>query len=142
MTAWKLLQTGNWNERIHNLVATGRRTGGSRAGHGYVLFIDASQHFEKVKTQNVLRDDHIDKIVETYRNRIEEDKYSKKATLQLIADNDYNLNIPRYVDTFEAEDQIDIEAIALEIKGLDNRIKENDIILADFCKQLNILTPF
>lgn len=107
-----------------------------------VLFIDASQHFEKVKTQNVLRDDHIDKIVETYRNRIEEDKYSKKCTLQLIADNDYNLNIPRYVDTFEAEDQIDIEAIALEIKGLDNRIKENDIILADFCKQLNIVTPF
>ena len=107
-----------------------------------VLFIDASQHFEKVKTQNVLRDDHIDKIVETYRNRIEEDKYSKKATLQLIADNDYNLNIPRYVDTFEAEDSIDIEAIALEIKGLDNRIKDTDIILSDFCKQLNIVTPF
>jgi type I restriction enzyme M protein len=107
-----------------------------------VLFIDASQHFEKVKTQNVLRDDHIDKIVETYRNRIEEDKYSKKATLQLIANNDYNLNIPRYVDTFEAEEQINIDTIALEIKGLDNRIKETDSILADFCKQLNIVTPF
>jgi type I restriction enzyme M protein len=107
-----------------------------------VLFIDSSQHFEKVKTQNVLRDDHIDKIVETYRNRIEEDKYSKKVTLQLIADNDYNLNIPRYVDTFEAEDIIDIDAIALEIKGLDNRIKDTDSILADFCKQLNIVTPF
>jgi type I restriction enzyme M protein len=107
-----------------------------------VLFIDASQHFEKVKTQNVLREEHIDKIVETYRNRIEEDKYSKKATLQLIADNDYNLNIPRYVDTFEAEDSIDIDAIALEIKALDNRIKDTDSILADFCKQLNIVTPF
>lgn len=107
-----------------------------------ILFIDASQHFEKVKTQNVLREEHIDKIIDTYRNRTEEDKYSKKATLQFIADNDYNLNIPRYVDTFEAEDQIDIEAIALEIKGLDNRIKENDSILADFCKQLNIVTPF
>nr|WP_315163572.1 type I restriction-modification system subunit M [uncultured Flavobacterium sp.] len=107
-----------------------------------VLFIDASQHFEKVKTQNVLRDDHIDKIVETYRNRIEEDKYSKKVTLQLIADNDYNLNIPRYVDTFEAEDQIDIDSIANEIKSLDNRIKDTDTVLADFCKQLNIVTPF
>jgi type I restriction enzyme M protein len=107
-----------------------------------VLFIDASQHFEKVKTQNVLREEHIDKIVETYRNRIEEDKYSKKATLQLIAENDYNLNIPRYVDTFEAEDQIDIDSIATEIKSLDNRIKETDFILADFCKQLNIVTPF
>nr|MBP6411675.1 N-6 DNA methylase [Pseudarcicella sp.] len=107
-----------------------------------VLFIDASQHFEKVKTQNVLRNDHIDKIVETYRNRIEEDKYSKKATLQLIADNDYNLNIPRYVDTFEAEEQIDIDSIATEIKALDNRIKDTDSFLADFCKQLNIVTPF
>jgi type I restriction enzyme M protein len=107
-----------------------------------VLFIDASQHFEKAKTQNVLREDHIGKIVDTYRNRTEEDKYSKKATLQLIADNDYNLNIPRYVDTFEAEDQIDIYAIATEIKKLDNSIKDTDSILADFCKQLNIVTPF
>ena len=107
-----------------------------------ILFIDASQHFEKVKTQNVLRDDHIDKIVETYRNRIEEDKYSKRATLQIIAENDYNLNIPRYVDTFEAEDQIDIDSIATEIKSLDSCINETDLILADFCKQLDIVTPF
>ena len=107
-----------------------------------VLFIDASQHFEKVKTQNVLREEHIDKIIDTYRNRTEEDKYSKRTTLQLIADNDYNLNIPRYVDTFEAEDQINIDSIATEIKSLDNRIKETDLILADFCKQLNIVTPF
>ena len=107
-----------------------------------VLFIDASQHFEKVKTQNVLREEHIDKIINTYRNRSEEDKYSKRATLQLIAENDYNLNIPRYVDTFEAEDQIDIDTIATEIKALDNRIKDTDAILADFCKQLNIVTPF
>jgi type I restriction enzyme M protein len=107
-----------------------------------VLFIDSSQHFEKVKTQNVLREDHIDKIVDTYRNRTEEGKYSKRATLQLIADNEYNLNIPRYVDTFEAEDQIDIDSIATEIKSLDIHIKETDSILADFCKQLNIVTPF
>jgi type I restriction enzyme M protein len=107
-----------------------------------VLFIDASQHFEKVKTQNVLRDDHIDKIVDIYRNRIEEDKYSKRATLQLIEENDYNLNIPRYVDTFEAEEQIDIDAIATEIKALDKQIEDTDLLIADFCKQLNIVTPF
>ncbi|MCX8482263.1 MAG: type I restriction-modification system subunit M, partial [Crocinitomicaceae bacterium] len=107
-----------------------------------VLFIDASQHFEKVKTQNVLREEHIDKIIDTYRNRTEEEKYSKRATLQLIADNDYNLNIPRYVDTFEAEESIDINAIANDIKALDDRIKDTDSILADFCKQLNIVTPF
>lgn len=107
-----------------------------------VLFIDASQHFDKVKTQNVLREDHINKIIDTYRGRLEEDKYSKRASLQLIADNDYNLNIPRYVDTFEAEESIDINAIANEIKDLDIDIAETDKILADFCKQLNIVTPF
>lgn len=107
-----------------------------------VLFIDASQHFDKVKTQNVLREEHIDKIIETYRNRTEEDKYSKRATLAEIATNDYNLNIPRYVDTFEAEDSIDIDAIANDIKALDTKIADTDKILADFCKQLNIATPF
>ncbi|TRX24507.1 type I restriction-modification system subunit M [Flavobacterium franklandianum] len=107
-----------------------------------VLFIDASQHFEKVKTQNILREEHIDKIIETYRNRTEEDKYSKRATLAEIAINDYNLNIPRYVDTFEAEDSIDIDAIANDIKALDTKIANTDKILADFCKQLNIATPF
>jgi type I restriction enzyme M protein len=107
-----------------------------------VLFIDASQHFDKVKTQNVLREDHINKIIETYRGRLEEEKYSKRASLQLIEDNDYNLNIPRYVDTFEAEESIDINSIANEIKDLDISIAETDKILADFCKQLNIATPF
>lgn len=107
-----------------------------------VLFIDASQHFEKVKTQNVLREEHIDKIISTYRQRLEEDKYSKRATLAEIATNDYNLNIPRYVDTFEAEDSIDINAIANDIKALDTQIADTNKILADFCKQLNIVTPF
>ncbi|MBD5370300.1 MAG: type I restriction-modification system subunit M, partial [Bacteroides sp.] len=65
-----------------------------------ILFIDASKEFEKVKTQNKLREEHIRKIVETYRDRKEIEKYSHCATLQEIADNDYNLNIPRYVDTF------------------------------------------
>jgi type I restriction enzyme M protein len=107
-----------------------------------VLFIDASQHFEKVKTQNVLRHDHIDKIVDTYRNRIEEEKYSKRVPLTLIAENDYNLNIPRYVDTFEAEEAIDIDAIAKEIKDIDQNMLALDKVLEDYCMQLNIQTPF
>jgi len=107
-----------------------------------VLFIDASQHFEKVKTQNVLRPEHIDKIVNTYRNRTEEDKYSKRVPLEVIAVNDYNLNIPRYVDTFEAEETIDINAVANEIKAIDQNILALDKVLKDYCKQLNISTPF
>lgn len=107
-----------------------------------VLFIDASQHFEKVKTQNVLREEHIEKIVSTYRNRLEEDKYSKRATLQQLADNDYNLNIPRYVDTFVAEETIDINQVAHSLQSLENELKAIDQRLADFCKELNIVTPF
>jgi type I restriction enzyme M protein len=107
-----------------------------------VLFIDASQHFEKVKTQNVLRNIHIDKIIETFRKRLESDKYSKKASLKEIASNDYNLNIPRYVDTFEADENIDINAIAKELKALDAQMLETDKTIAGFCKELNIETPF
>ena len=107
-----------------------------------VLFIDASQHFEKVKTQNVLRNEDIEKIVTTYRNRSEEAKYSKLATLADIAGNDYNLNIPRYVDTFEAEESIDINQLTAELVALDKAMAETDKTIASYCKELNIPTPF
>ncbi len=107
-----------------------------------ILFIDASQYFEKVKTQNVLRTKDIDLIIDTFRNRTELPKYSKKSTLEEIAKNDYNLNIPRYVDTFEAEESIDIDAIAKELKALDGTIATTDKTIAQFCAELNISTPF
>jgi type I restriction enzyme M protein len=107
-----------------------------------VLFIDASQHFEKIKTQNVLQETHIDKIITTYSNRTEEDKYSCIASLDFMASQDYNLNIPRYVDTFEAEKSIDINAIANEIKALDTQIEATDKTIEAFCAELNISTPF
>lgn len=107
-----------------------------------ILFIDASQHFEKVKTQNVLRKQDIDLIVDTYRHRTETPKYSKKASLAEIAQNDYNLNIPRYVDTFEAEEKIDIEAIAAALKALDETMEATDKSIAQFCAELNIAAPF
>lgn len=115
-----------------------------RENPDHILFIDASSsdHFEKVKTQNVLRKQDIDLIVDTYRNRTEIIKYSKEATLEEIAKNEYNLNIPRYVDTFEAEENIDIESISKEIKALDETIAKTDKIIAQFCAELNISTPF
>jgi len=86
--------------------------------------------------------EHISQIVETYTNRTVTDKYSYRATLQEIADNDYNLNIPRYVDTFEEEEPIDINAVAEEIQTLDVDISETDKRIASYCKELNIKTPF
>lgn len=107
-----------------------------------ILFIDASQHFEKVKTQNVLTAEHIDKIVTTYRERKDEDKYSYVAKLDEIKENDFNLNIPRYVDTFEEEDAIDLAAVSKELKEIDVEMKETDAEIASFCKELGIDTPF
>ncbi len=107
-----------------------------------ILFIDSSQHFEKAKNQNYLRDEDITRIVETYRSRETIDKYSYAATLDEVKENDYNLNIPRYVDTFEEEEPVDLEAVSDELKALNEDIKATDEKIADFCKQLNISTPF
>ncbi len=107
-----------------------------------ILFIDASLHFEKVITQNVLRPSDVDLIIDTYCNRTELPKYSKKASLEEIALHDYNLNIPRYVDTFEAEESIDIDAIAMELKALDQAISDTNKSIAHYCAELNISTPF
>jgi type I restriction enzyme M protein len=114
----------------------------SRAHSGDILFIDSSQHFEKVKTQNRLRAEDIDKIISTYKNRISEEKYSHVALLSEVVENDYNLNIPRYVDTFEEEEPIDLEVVSKELKALDKEMKTTDATIADFCKQLEIETPF
>jgi type I restriction enzyme M protein len=107
-----------------------------------VLFIDASQHFEKSKNQNFLRDADIERIVTTYRDRTAQEKYSRVATLEEVKENDYNLNIPRYVDTFEAEDNIDLEFLAGELKTLETAMSETDKTIADYCRELNISTPF
>ncbi|WP_232730423.1 type I restriction-modification system subunit M [Lacinutrix sp. Bg11-31] len=111
-----------------------------------ILFIDASQHFEKVKNQNVLRENNafndIENIVNTYRNRETKDKYSYNATLAEVKENDYNLNTPRYVDAFEEEEPIDLTTVAKYLKALDKDITKTDATIADFCKQLNIDTPF
>lgn len=114
-----------------------------------VLFIDASQDFEKVKTQNVLRTEDIDKIIETYKNRTTAEKYSYVASIGRdtvnrvsIVENDYNLNITRYVDTFEEEDTIDLKAITNELRELAIFGKTTDATIAEFCDELGIERPF
>jgi len=107
-----------------------------------ISFIDASRHFEKVKTQNYLRDEDVDRIIDAYTKRINIDKYSYVASLEKVRENDYNLNIPRYVDTFEEEEPIDINGIADELKTLETEIKSTDDKISGFCKALNIPTPF
>ncbi len=107
-----------------------------------ILFIDASQHFEKVGNQNALTNEHVTKIIETYAKRETLDKYSYVAPLSEVAENDYNLNIPRYVDTFEEEEPVDIEAVAAELHALDISMQDTDTTIARFCKELGIPSPF
>ena len=104
-----------------------------------ILFIDASKEFEKVKTQNKLRSEHINKIIDTYRERKEIEKYSHCATLQEIKDNDFNLNIPRYVDTFEDEEPIDIHAVMAEIKELEAQRADLDKQIDVYLKELGLI---
>jgi type I restriction enzyme M protein len=87
-----------------------------------VLFIDASNDFEQGKNQNRLRQADIQKIVETYRNFETVEKYSYRATFDEIAENDFNLNIPRYVDTFEEDAEIDIRVVQAEIESLETQL--------------------
>jgi type I restriction enzyme M protein len=109
-----------------------------------IVFIDASKegHYIKSGNQNTLRDEDVELIVDTYRYRTTIDKYSYVATLAEIAENDYNLNIPRYVDTFEEEEPVDLDQVAGEIKGIDQEMKEVDEEIEKYCNELNISTPF
>ena len=107
-----------------------------------VLFIDASKGFEKVGNQNILREEHIDHIVEVYRERKVEDKFSYEASFKELEENEFNLNIPRYVDTFEEEEPVDLETVSNELESLEGQMSETDKTIEDFCKELNIKPPF
>ena len=113
-----------------------------RASTEDILFIDASAEFEKGKNQNILRAKDIEKIISTLRKRETSDKYSYVANLEEIAENDYNLNIPRYVDTFEEEEEIDLEAVTAELAQIDSDMVNVDAKIAAFCTELGIKAPF
>lgn len=144
-----------------------------KENHDNVLFIDASEHFDKVKTQNILAVEDIDRIVATYKlytnkiklddgkikvvdgqwqnsaegdfeievenGRFEIDKYSYIAPLKEIADNDFNLNIPRYVDTFEEEEPVDIDAVMAEIKSLEAKRADLDKQINSYFEELGLI---
>ena len=103
-----------------------------------VLFINAAEYFEKSKKQNELLPEHIDKIVETYRTRAEEDRYSRRVSLKEIRDNDYNLNITRYVSLAQEEPQIDLTANHALLADIDSKIKESTEKLNVFLKELGL----
>lgn len=113
-----------------------REQGGVNEDRKDVLFIDASKEFTPSKTQNVMEDIHIAKVLETYGKRAELDKYSHKASPNEIADNGFNLNIPRYVDTFEAEEEIDVAAVQKDIARIEAELLDVRAKMSRYLREL------
>jgi len=101
-----------------------------------ILFIDASREYKDGKNQNFLTEEHLGKIIETYNARESVDKYAYLATPEEIKENDFNLNIPRYVDTFEEEEKIDLEAVLKERELLKAQLAELEIEMEGYLKEL------
>jgi type I restriction enzyme M protein len=114
-----------------------REKGGLKEDCKNVLFIDASKDYVSGKNQNTLSEDHISKIMQTYADRAEVEKYAHVAEFTEIKENDFNLNIPRYVDTFEEEEEIDIDAVQLEIDELEKQLADVRVQMAEKLKQIN-----
>ena len=89
-----------------------------------VLFIDASKQFVKAKTQNVMEDSHIDHVMQLYKDRVDVEKEAHLASFEEIEKNDFNLNIPRYVDTTEPEPEVDLNELVNEMSKNDSEISE------------------
>ncbi len=103
-----------------------------------VLFINASEHFVKGKRQNQLTEEHIARIVDTYKFRKEDERYSRRVEMEEIEDNDYNLNISRYVSTAVAEPEIDLMATHRQLVGIETTIQEATRKHNDFLKELGL----
>ena len=104
-----------------------------------VLFINAAEHFEKGKRQNYLTQDHIDKIVDTYQYRHEEDRYSKRVSMKEIAEkHGYNLNISRYISTAEAEKEVDLDGVHARLIDIEKDIKVAAKKYNKFLKELGL----
>lgn len=115
-----------------------RERGGANEDKTDVLFIDASKEFVSGKNQNTLSDAHIEKILDTYKNRKEIEKYSHLASREEIVENDYNLNIPRYVDTFEEEEEINLAKVKAEIADLELQLQDVQDKMRSYLEELGV----
>ena len=109
---------------------------------GNIFFVDASKYYKKVKTNNELTDEDIKRIVDAYKNREDIDKFARKVNLDEVKKNDYNLNIPRYVDTSEEEPEIDLKEVTAKIRATDKEIKEAENVLKSYFDELGLDFPF
>lgn len=110
--------------------------GGHRESCREILFVDASREFVSGKNQNTLSEEQVEKIIRVYKEGREIEKYAHVASFNEIQENDFNLNIPRYVDTFEEEEEIDIDAVQAEIDKLEQELAEVRLKMAEKLKEI------
>lgn len=115
-----------------------REQGGENEARKDVLFIDASKDFTPGKTQNVMEEAHVARVLDTYGQRAGIARYSHRADVAEITENDFNLNIPRYVDTFEAEEEIDVAALQRDIVRIEGELVEVRVKMAGYLKELGV----
>jgi len=115
-----------------------REKGGKNEKKKDIFFIEASKEFKPGKAKNILTDDHIAKIYSTYEKRKDVEKFARKVELSEIEENDYNLNITRYVDTFEEEEPVDIKANLKELAELEPELQKLEKQMVDYLKELGI----
>jgi type I restriction enzyme M protein len=115
-----------------------RESGGALTERKDVLFIDASREFQPAKTQNLLLEQHISKIIETFKSRQNIERYARAVPASEIIENEFNLNIPRYIDTFEAEEEIDIKAVQVEIDTLERELVEIKSKMTGYLRELGV----
>jgi len=106
-----------------------------------IIFIDASNNFGKVKKQNILREDDINRMIRVYRNRIEENNYSRLITLSEIEKNDFNLNIPRYIENFQKDELVDLDFVCRFLLDIDKQSNIVEKRLNELCSELKIPAP-
>ena len=117
-----------------------REAGGAHAERSEILFIDASREYQPGKNQNTLREEDIEKIAHTYHGRQESEQYSRRVPVAEVTENEFNLNIPRYIDTFNAPAEVDIAALQREIDGLERELATVRAKLSTHLRELE-LTP-
>ena len=115
-----------------------REQGGANEDRSDVLFIDASKDFTPGTNRNVMDETHVGKVLETYHTRAEVERYSHRASHEQVAENGYNLNIPRYVDTFEPEEEVDVAAVQKDILQIDAELVKVRKKMSRYLKELGI----
>lgn len=120
------------------IIDRSREKGGANEKKKDVLFIEASKEFKQGKAQNTLTEENIAKIFDTYKKRMDIEKFSRKVELKEIEENDFNLNITRYVDTFEEEAPVDIQANLKELAELEPELQKLEKQMVEYLKELGI----